>query len=58
MRTDQEIKDQGDPVPQPCYQCGDTEATFGPDPYAEEIGGDDAPVWECACCRYQSAMDI
>lgn len=31
---------------------------FGPDPYAEEIGGDETEVWECIPCRHESAWDI
>lgn len=31
---------------------------YGPDPYDEDVGGDDTPVWECDDCRTQSAMDI
>lgn len=32
--------------------------SFSPDPFAEEINGDDKNVWECKSCRYESAMDI
>lgn len=46
----------GSPV---CCSCGCTEdLEYGHDPFAEEIGHDDTPVWECVACRYQSAMDI
>ena len=31
---------------------------YGPDPYAEDVVGDDTPVWECEKCRYDSAQDI
>jgi hypothetical protein len=43
-----------------CCRCGKVgdDVTYGPDPFAEEIAGDDTPVWECEECRYQSAMDI
>ncbi len=42
-----------------CCECGTTEdLEYGPDPMAEEIDGDDTPVWECKECRYQSGMDI
>lgn len=42
-----------------CCECGTTEdVTFEADPYAEEIGGDDTPVWECGECRHESAMSI
>ena len=34
------------------------EITYGPDPYAEEIHGDDTPVWKCAEHRCESARDI
>ena len=44
----------------PCCACGTVgdDVTFGPDPYAEEIGNDDTPVWECENCRHESAQDI
>ncbi len=32
--------------------------TFDADPFAEEIRGDPTPLWECASCRHDSAMDI
>jgi hypothetical protein len=42
-----------------CITCGTTEnLEYGPDPFAEEIHGDDTPVWECEACRYESARDI
>ena len=45
--------------PPVCCSCGCIDdLSFGPDPYAEEIGGNATPVWECGSCRYQSAMDI
>lgn len=31
---------------------------WAPDPYAEEIGGDDSDYFECDGERYDSAMDI
>lgn len=41
------------------YYTGCTnEATFGPDPYAQDIYDDDTPVWMCADCRDDSAMEI
>lgn len=44
---------------QVCDACGTADdLEFGPDPYAEEIGHDSTPVWECVGCRDQSAMDI
>lgn len=43
---------------QVCCSCGSkTELEFGPDPYAEDIGGDDTPVWECSECRENSALN-
>ncbi len=36
----------------------ESEIEFAPDPYAEDIGGDKTPVWECRNCRHESAMDI
>ena len=47
-----------------CVECGrifdidSGEISFGPDPYAEDIGGDSTSVWECDSCRHQSGMDI
>jgi hypothetical protein len=42
-----------------CCYCGTTEDVFfGPDPFAEEIYGNDTDVWECADCRYESALAI
>lgn len=44
---------------QVCCSCGGTtDLKYGPDPYAEEIGGNDTPVWECVSCRHERAMDI
>ncbi len=37
--------------------CGG-EVTFAPDPFAEEIWGNETPVWMCAEHRYASAQDI
>ena len=31
---------------------------FGPDPYAEEVCGDETPLWECKICREESAWEI
>jgi len=39
------------------YDC-EGEVTFEPDPFAEEINGDDTPVWMCEHHRHESAMDI
>jgi len=45
-----------------CESCGKLfclrHITFDADPFADEIGGDDTPVWECDPCRHESAMDI
>jgi len=46
-----------------CSECGTSgteknPVTWGPDPYAEEIAGDDTPVWECQKCRHESADEI
>jgi hypothetical protein len=47
------------PVIVACYACGSVDdVTFDPDPYADEICGDDTPVWECASCRIQSSDDV
>ena len=41
-----------------CCKCGTTnDVTFGPDPYDDEVNGNDAPVWECDSCRQESADD-
>jgi hypothetical protein len=61
-----EAPDKPTPAPKPsrkprkCPDCGNADAniTFGPDPYNEDINGDSTPVWMCAACRYNSAMDI
>lgn len=42
---------QGDPY-------GPNMLYWGPDPFAEEIHGDSTPVWECANCLDESAMEI
>lgn len=50
-----------DETPECCVDYGNAcegEVTFGPDPFQEEIHGDDTPVWMCEEHRYQSAMDI
>lgn len=43
-----------------CCSCGKVgdDVTFEADPFAEEMNGNDTPVWECADCRRESAMDI
>jgi len=41
--------------------CSDSEGnpvTLDPDPFAEEIKGDNTKVWECERCRRSSAQDI
>lgn len=45
-----------------CETCNvefdEKELIFGPDPFAEEIYGDDTEVWLCQDCHEQSALDI
>jgi hypothetical protein len=45
-----------------CASCRhyfpEEEMVYGPDPFAEEIGGDDTPMWLCDDCVYASAMEI
>jgi len=45
-----------------CVSCHklfpETEIEFAPDPYQEEINGDNRKVWECEACRFESAMAI
>jgi hypothetical protein len=46
-----------------CASCGALQGTgkgvtLGPDEYAEEILGDNTPVWKCQDCRRESARDI
>lgn len=42
-----------------CESCGTTEnVTFAPDPYDEDINGDDTPVHLCEHCREERAADI
>lgn len=45
-----------------CIACGgyyeEPYIIFESDPYADEIHGDNTPVWECRACRYQSCADI
>lgn len=38
--------------------CKKNEATYGPDPYAWEINGDETPCWLCDNCAHERAMDI
>lgn len=48
-----------DPQEGVCEQCGSTiDVTFGPDPYAQEIGDDETPVWLCAICIQESVDAI
>lgn len=61
MQTGADPQSLGDPDvlrPQPCEGCGDVNATFGPDPYQEDVEGDDTPHWLCESCRDQRADDI
>ena len=46
------------PRKQPCEQCGNPNAEFGPDPYLEEIKDNKTPRWLCAGCRRQNLRDI
>jgi hypothetical protein len=43
-----------------CCSCGKVgdDVTYEPDPFYDEIFGNDTPVWECADCRYESTMEI
>lgn len=42
-----------------CESCGMTDnVTFAPDPYDEDINGDDTPVHLCENCREERAADI
>lgn len=34
------------------------EATLAPNPYAEDVHGDDTPVWMCAGAREGAAADV
>lgn len=54
-----EVDDMPCPNGQVCCDCGGTtDLSYAPDPYNEDINGNDEPVWECDSCRYNSAMDI
>lgn len=47
------------PVPRPCEQCGTTDdVSFDANPYAEEIHGNNTPVWLCRSCRRELALDV
>lgn len=45
-----------------CDNCGgffDLDCIrWGPDPFAEEIRGDDTPLWLCDDCYHESCMEI
>lgn len=45
-----------------CQSCGKffplSEIFFGPDPFAQEIYGDDTEIWLCEKCLEESASDI
>ena len=43
-----------------CEFCGQRkpDTTVGPDPYAQDVMGDETPHKICASCSYNSAMDI
>lgn len=42
--------------------CGtlhsESEMSYGPDPYADEILGDNTPIWLCRECWNQSENDV
>lgn len=39
-----------------CCTCNaTTDVTFAPDPYAQDMQGDETPVWMCESCRSQRA---
>ena len=45
-----------------CCECGvgseQADLSYDPDPYQEEMNGNDTPVWMCSECRYESAMEL
>jgi len=45
-----------------CISCRklfeEKDIEYSPDPYAEEIDGNDDDVWECFDCRRESVRDI
>ena len=44
-----------------CKNCGETDITkleYGPDPYGQEMGGDETLYWMCESCLESSAQDI
>jgi len=43
-----------------CRTVGDVDnpVTYAPDPYNEDIHGDNTKVWLCANCRHEYSMDI
>ena len=42
-----------------CENCESLfEVTFAPDPYSQEINGDNTDHWLCSTCRQSSADDI
>ena len=45
-----------------CSSCNNLfeqkDMIYGPDPFREEICGDDDPVWLCDDCHYDSCMEI
>lgn len=51
-------KDDPEPEQENCEQCGNPDATYAPDPYAEEILDDETPVWLCEQCRADNALEI
>lgn len=43
-----------------CIGCKELreDCIFAPDPYAQDINGNNTNVWECPVCRQNSADDI
>ena len=57
------MSDLGEDTPQgerKCCLCGATDesVSWGPDPYASEIDGDETPMWLCTSCAECRANDI
>lgn len=55
------FKDLGNPPERTlkCHECGDVvKCQYIPDPYMEDIEGDDTKMWICEVCACTSAMDI
>ncbi len=42
-----------------CKDCGTlVEVTFAPEPYEQDLHGDETPVWMCEECREKSAREL